>query len=104
MTKNNKQIDIIDSIQKRFQTAMIGSLARIEDYLGFVWGHNQDMISIEQADNRQLWQDLRDDILDHNNYQMRAALNDVKKFIEQIIDEPNKFTTTFSATLSKIEE
>jgi len=70
------------SIEKRFQTTMIGSLARIEDYLGFTWGHNKEMISIEQSDNRQIWQDLRDDILDHCNFQMRAALTDLRKFIQ----------------------
>jgi hypothetical protein len=74
--------ELIHSIEKRFQTTTIGSLARIEDYLGFTWGHNKDMISIEQSDNRQIWQDLRDDILDHGNYQMRAALTDLRKFIQ----------------------
>lgn len=82
------------SIEKRFQTTMIGSLARIEDYLGFVWGHNQDMISIEQSDNRQLWQDLREDILDHCNYQMRAALTDLRKFIQNENRSQIVFTET----------
>ena len=38
--------DLIYAIEKRFQTTTIGSLARIENYLGFTWGHNKDMISI----------------------------------------------------------
>ena len=75
--------ELADSIEKKFKTSMIGSLSRIEDYLGFVWGHEKDMLSVQQADNRQIWQDLRDDILDHCNYQMRAALNDIRKFVQK---------------------
>lgn len=92
--------DLVSVIEKRFQTTMIGSLARIEDYLGFVWGHNKDMISIEQSDNRQVWQDLREDILDHCNYQMRAALTDLRKFIQNenkskiVFTETHKFKYT----------
>lgn len=74
--------DLVSQIQKRFQTTMIGSLARIENHLGFIWGHNKDMISIEQSDNRTSWQDLRDDILDHGNFQMRAAMTDIRKFLQ----------------------
>lgn len=88
------------SIEKRFQTTMIGSLARIEDYLGFVWGHNQDMISIEQSDNRHLWQDLREDILDHCNYQMRAALTDLRKFIQTENRSKIVFTETYNMKCS----
>lgn len=99
----NKQddIDIVYSIQKKFQTSMIGSLARIEDYLGFMWGHNKDLISIEQSDNRQIWNELREEILDYSNYQMRSALNDLKKFVANLPDGDAKFTTTFSADLSE---
>lgn len=82
MDQENVQL-LISSIEKRFQTTMIGSLARVEDYLGFVWGHNKEMISIEQSDHRQIWQDLRDDILDHCNYQMRAALMDISKIVRK---------------------
>lgn len=101
MTNKKDDIDIVNSIQKKFQTSMIGSLARIEDYLGFMWGHNKDLISIEQSDNRQIWNELREEILDYSNYQMRSALNDLKKFVANLPDGNAKFTTTFSADLSE---
>jgi len=88
---------LTSSIEKRFQTTMIGSLARVEDYFGFVWGHNKDMISIEQSDNRNVWQDLRDDILDHCNYQMRAALNDIRKFIQEDSKDAVSFKASYSS-------
>lgn len=89
--------EMIYSVEKRFQTATIGSLARIEEYLGFIWGHNKDMISIEQSDNRNIWQDLREDILDHGNYQMRAALTDMRKIIQR--DNKSKVAFTESYTM-----
>ena len=88
--------DLIYAIEKRFQTTTIGSLARIENYLGFTWGHNKDMISIEQSDNRQVWQDLREDILDHGNYQMRAALTDLRKFIQDQNKSKVVFTESYN--------
>ncbi len=36
--RKRKNMDIVQNIQKRFQTAMIGSLARVEDYFGFYVG------------------------------------------------------------------
>lgn len=92
--------DIASSIQKRFQTSMIGSLARIEDYFGFMWGHNKELISIEESDNRQIWNELREEILDYSNYQMRCALTDLKHFIADLPEDSAKFTTTFTANLS----
>jgi hypothetical protein len=83
MNSQEELIELANSIEKRFKTSMIGSLSRVEDYLGFVWGHEEDMISIQQSDNRQVWQELREDILDHCNYQMRSALTDIKKLIRQ---------------------
>ena len=59
MRRRHHNSNITEAIEKRFQTAMIGSLARVEDYLGFVWGHNKDTISVQQAENRQLWEELR---------------------------------------------
>lgn len=88
-------------LEKRFQTTMIGSLARIEDYLGFVWGHDKEMISIEQSDNRQIWQDLREDILDHCNYQMRAALTDLRKAVETDDHKQVKYTQSYKIDLNK---
>ena len=91
---------LIDSIERRFKTTIIGSLARVEDHLGFVWGHDQDMISIDQSDNRQIWQDLREDILDHGNYQLRATLTDIRKFIQDYNKSTVAFTEEYKMKLS----
>ena len=87
MRRRHHNSNITEAIEKRFQTAMIGSLARVEDYLGFVWGHNKETISVQQAENRQLWEELREEILDHSNYQMRCALNDLRKTLQTMMSE-----------------
>ena len=98
-----RKVDIAQSIQKRFQTAMIGSLARMEDYFGFMWGHNKDMISIEQSENRRLWEELREEILDHSNYQMRCALNDLKNYLYSQLPD-NKYQESITFRFNKDEE
>lgn len=80
MMKNN----IYKQIEKRFQTSMIGSIARIEDYLGFMWGHNKNNLSLTEKNNHELWQDLRTEILNHCNYQMREALDDIKEYLDYL--------------------
>jgi hypothetical protein len=78
---------LINIIEKRFQTSTIGSLARVEKHLGFVWGHDKEMISIAESDNRNSWLDLREDLLDHGNYQMRATLTDIRKLLVNSLDK-----------------
>ena len=90
--KQERVVELIKAIEKRFQTTMIGSLARIEDHFGFIWGHDKEMISIEQSDNRNVWQDLREDILDHCNYQMRSTLTDLRKFLQEENKDQVKLT------------
>ena len=51
---------------------MIGALSSIEDHLGFLWGHKSDeALSEEQEKMRQLYEELRSEILDKGNTQMR---------------------------------
>lgn len=78
MRKNN----IYNQIQKRFQTSMIGSLARIEDKFGFLWGHPKEELNDREFENREIWEDLRTEILNHCNYQMREALEDLRDYME----------------------
>ena len=73
--------NIIHGLKKRFQTSMIGSLARIEDYFGFMWGLDKDQLSPAEQHNQQLWEELRTEILNHCNYQMRSALDEIEEFL-----------------------
>ena len=74
---------IIKNIKKRFQTSMIGSLARIEDYFGFLWGFNKHNPNLNEQKNLDLWEELRTEILNHCNHQMRLATEELEDFLEK---------------------
>jgi hypothetical protein len=103
--RKRKNMDIVQNIQKRFQTAMIGSLARVEDYFGFMWGHDEDeeKLTNKQMENSELWEELREEILDHSNYQMRCAINDLKNFFNEISNQ-NTYKETIKFKFNKEDE
>jgi hypothetical protein len=81
--KNNRK-GIINQISKRFQTTIIGSLARVEDNFGYLWGHNSDKeLTEKQQEFADLWEYTRTSILNHGNNQMREAIDEVIDYIEQ---------------------
>lgn len=68
-------------VKKRIDTTMIGSLASIEKYLGFLWGHNSDGdLTPEQERLADLYEDLRSEILDKGNNQIRNFDTDFETF------------------------
>jgi hypothetical protein len=93
MKKSTKSI--IHQVSKRFQTSMIGSLARIEDNFGYLWGHNSDKpLTDKQKEFLDLWEYTRTSILNHGNNQMRDAIDEIMEYLEQ--NDPNaKYKITF---------
>lgn len=80
---NNGRKDIIDErskhrlkkeIKKKIQTTMIGSLSSIERYFGFLWGEDsEEELTKDQERMRDIFEDLRTEILDKGNIQIRNA-------------------------------
>ena len=60
---------------------MIGSLARIEDYFGYLWGHGKDELTDRQK-NLKLWDELRNEILNHGNFHIRKGLDDIHEIVD----------------------
>ncbi len=75
MNKHKKFL--IHTIETRFKTVMIGSLARIEDYFGYLWGHGKDNLTAREEEFRVLWDELRNEILNHGNFHIRKGLDEV---------------------------
>ena len=73
---------LTNNIEKKFRTAMIGTLARCEEQLGFLWGHGQDIQTLDknQQEFRVVWENLRTDILNHCNNQLRAAIEEISEY------------------------
>ena len=58
--------------KKKIQTTMIGALSTLEENLGFLWGHESDEdISPEQQHMKTIFEQVRSDILDKGNTQIR---------------------------------
>ena len=58
--------------KKKVQTTMIGALSSIEEHFGFLWGHESDEpLSEDQEKMRLVYEELRSDVLDKGNTQIR---------------------------------
>lgn len=79
----NTDNEIYYNLEKRFQTTMIGSLAKFEESFGHLWGHdkNDNDLTDKELDFRDLWERTRMLILNNGNHQMRSAISEVTKFI-----------------------
>ena len=65
--------DIIQSIEKRLKTTMIGALAKFEANFGYLW--EDDSPDQEMYDN--MWENTRNDILNHGNHQIRSTIKEL---------------------------
>jgi hypothetical protein len=82
MTKNRR--GIIQQVSKRFETTIIGALARFEDTFGYLWGHNsQKELTQKQQEFLDIWEVARTSILNHGNNQMRSAIDDIINYVEE---------------------
>jgi hypothetical protein len=70
--------DILDSMETRFKTTMIGSLAKFEEYFGDLWENNNK----NRLEYEKLWEQARNAILNNGNHQMRLALDELFDYLE----------------------
>lgn len=90
---NKKDEDkLLDDVEKRFQTLMIGAISRVEKSFGYLWNHGSDPTNETQASFRQKWDNLRTELLNHGNNQIRLAINS----IEDYLDGNNKFSYQYN--------
>ena len=83
---------LLNKMETRFKTIMIGSLSRIEDHLGFLWGDgNDEKLTEKQQNFLDIWESLRNEILNHGNYHLREGLDDIEDFF----DTAEKYTYKF---------
>lgn len=70
--------ELINNLYKKFQTTMIGALARFEDNFGYVWENEPEDSAIWDR-----WEYTRNSILNNGNKQARAAIDETKKYLYQ---------------------
>lgn len=80
--ENNSKKRLIKAIEKKAKTSMIGTLARCEENLGFLWGHDLDEeeLTREQLKYADIWENLRTEILNHCNSQLRAMIEEISQY------------------------
>jgi hypothetical protein len=74
----NEQL-LLNNVYKKFQTTMIGALARFEENFGFLW--DNDTKEAERFDL--IWEETRNSILNNGNKQARSALTEISDYIDQ---------------------
>lgn len=67
-------------IKKKIETTMIGALASVEKYFGHLWGHNSLEPTKEQAGLKELYEELRSEILDKGNSQIRNSDSEIETY------------------------
>jgi len=71
----NKEISkdrLLRASKKKIQTTMIGALSTVEKHLGFLWGYESlDVLTPEQEHLKELYDQVRSEILDRGNNQGR---------------------------------
>lgn len=75
-----KEEDLLKEIEKRCQTLMIGSISRFEKAFGYLWNHGDNPNTKQEADCLEKWKNLRHDLLNHGNNQIRLALDELDAF------------------------
>lgn len=69
-----------EMLTKRFQTTMIGSLFQFEEAFGYLWGFDKDDETLTESEKRfrLKWEDVRYNILNNGNHQLRSAIKDLE--------------------------
>jgi len=89
--KSSSKLRLMNNIDKRFKTTMIGALSLFEDIFGELWGEKNDNPNEEEKYWRERWEKARTSILNNGNAQLRAALEELDTYTMQW----NKYKTNF---------
>lgn len=82
MDKDYSKKRLLNNLNKKFNTTIIGSLAILEEELGHLWGHglSYDQLNKEQKEYRKIWEKIRTEILDLGNSNLRGAQNELSQY------------------------
>lgn len=92
---------LIDDVEKRLKTIMIGSISRFENTFGYLWNHGNDIDTDQHEFFRRKWDDLRNDLLNHGNNQIRLAIDSLYDFFEQ---KDNKYKYNYNFSIKQQEK
>lgn len=76
---------LMNNLQKKIKTTMIGALSSFEAGFGNLWGHGlpTEELTETQKENRELWEEVRTEVLNKGNNQLRAAMDEIAQYTLQ---------------------
>lgn len=86
------QYELIQKLENKFKTVMIGAISRIENEFGYLWNHGDEPLNSTQELFDQKWEKLRLELLNHGNHHIRSAIKDLNRFF---YEQKYKFRTIF---------
>lgn len=80
--KDNSKRRLLNTLKKKFDTTIIGSLAAFEEQFGELWGHGtpEEKLDEDQIYWRDAWMEARAKVLDNGNANLRAAQNEISQY------------------------
>lgn len=79
--KHKAKQRLVRAITKKFQTCFIGSVDSVEHHFGVLWGKDQKETKTSfQLKVAKRWQELRTEMLDKGNSQLRAMLKELEEY------------------------
>ena len=78
--KSKKRLSTI--VGTKIKTSFIGAISSCEKNFGFLWGHgkNEEELTDQELQMKELWEEIRTEILDNGNTQLRAASNEIENY------------------------
>lgn len=77
-----------DLMKQRCTTIFIGGLDSIEQKIGYLWGQGKPFDTLTEREKlfNQLWKELRKEILDKGNLQVKLAMRQIDLFEVELLD------------------
>lgn len=66
--------------EKKMKTTFIGAIDSIEKKFGHLWGRGKTQLSPSERNWAELWEELRKEILDKGNNQLRNLKNEIDEY------------------------
>jgi hypothetical protein len=81
-SKENSRRRLQDAIKKKMTTTMIGSLDSFEKRFAYLWagGLPFSELTENQKDFRDLWTEVRNEVLNKGNSQLRAIMQEIDEY------------------------
>lgn len=81
LTRNYEKRRLKEKIATHIKTTMIGALSSFEDYFGDMWAGEKEYedLTEQEKEINDLWEEVRTEILDKGNHQIRLALEELDR-------------------------